>query len=120
MTVQLPNRDALSKVAGGDQRTIRFFEELTGATNASSDALSGASFGGVGTLAFVRRIVAAQSLIAGTDYAGTDLQYAGFRSNGTTFVATTSAAALSGTWKALGTAIPTGGDFAYTIALRIS
>ena len=116
MSIEPLNRDVLSRITGGDLRTIRFFEAIAAFINDDGSQQAG----GLLSLGFVRRITVGASLVAGTDYPGTDLAFAGFRSNGTTFSATTGGTALTGTWRALGTAIPGAGDFAYTLAIRVA
>lgn len=120
MTAQLPNRDTLARWTDRDQRTIKYLEDLTATANASAVALSSAGFGGVGSLGFVRHTTAAQAMVAGTIYDGAQLAYAGFTSDGTAFAATTGGAALAGQWQALGSAAPSAGRFAYTLALRVA
>lgn len=73
--------------------------------------------GGIGSYAYVRRNTASGTLVAGTNYAGSDLRYSGVS---TTPTVETTGAVLSGTWRAQGSSAPVAGQTASTLALRIS
>ena len=89
-------------------------------------ATAGATHGEVGVYSFMFN--ATQSIIAGTNYAGSNLRYTGIRvttnliSNtaGVNVVSTGASTTPTGTWKAMSTAGAGTEDFAATLFLRIS
>jgi hypothetical protein len=86
-------------------------------------ATAGLSLGSVGTYAWLGRVSAVTTFVAGTSYAGSNLRYSGTLS-GNTFSDNTAAsingATPSGTWRAMGTANNVTDRYATTIFLRIS
>lgn len=88
------------------------------------DATAGATAGGVGTYAILRRSAANVSWSLGDNIAGSNFSASTVSANGnltsSAIVAGSSGLAPSGTWKALSTQFATAGYYPYGLFLRIS
>ena len=89
---------------------------------------AGATAGAVGVYSFLFNATKGQSIIAGTNYAGSSLRYTGIRAtanlvtnlSGVNVVSSGASSTQSGTWKAMSTAGNVTDYFAATLFLRIA